>query len=50
MTPLDGRFVPGQEVDEAPWLPWDEASRVLTYDRDRSVLESADLKRGLPDA
>jgi 8-oxo-dGTP diphosphatase len=41
MTPVEqAQFVPGNEVDEIRWLPLGEALRVLTYDRDREVLEA----------
>jgi 8-oxo-(d)GTP phosphatase len=37
----DGRDLrPTQEVDEARWVPLDEARTVLTYDRDREVLDA----------
>ncbi|HUQ64480.1 MAG TPA: NUDIX hydrolase [Acidimicrobiales bacterium] len=38
MTPARGRFKPNHEVDEARWLPLEEASQLLTHDRDRDVL------------
>jgi 8-oxo-dGTP diphosphatase len=41
MTPVEGRFHPTAEVDELRWLPTDQAIRLLTYDRDRSILRSA---------
>ena len=31
--------MPGREVDELRWLPRDEAAALLTYDRDRDVLD-----------
>ena len=40
MTPVDGRFTPGPEVDEVRWLPLAEARALLTYPRDRSVLDA----------
>jgi broad specificity phosphatase PhoE/8-oxo-dGTP pyrophosphatase MutT (NUDIX family) len=42
MEALDGRDLrPTQEVDEARWFPLAEARDVLTYDRDRAVLDAA---------
>jgi len=40
MQPEGGRFRPSREVDEVRWLPVAEATGLLTYGRDRSVLES----------
>lgn len=40
MTPVDGCFSPTDEVDEARWLPLGHARDVLTYDRDRPVLDA----------
>jgi 8-oxo-dGTP diphosphatase len=40
MLALDGSFTPHDEVDAVRWLPLAEAADVLSYDRDRSVLES----------
>ena len=40
MTPVDGGFTPTAEVDEVRWLPVDEAKALLTYPRDRSVIEA----------
>lgn len=40
MTPVEGRFEATAEVDEARWLPLEEARAKLTYPRDRSVLEA----------
>ncbi|MDQ6909524.1 MAG: NUDIX hydrolase [Actinomycetota bacterium] len=42
MAPARGRFQPSHEVDEARWLPLAEASRMLTYDRDRSLLQAVE--------
>ena len=44
MKPLEGRFEPTDEVDEARWVPLDVAVRLLSYERDAEVLE------GLPKA
>jgi 8-oxo-dGTP pyrophosphatase MutT (NUDIX family) len=40
MRPLAGEFSPHAEVDEARWLPLEQARALLTYDRDRRVLDS----------
>lgn len=45
MEAVDGRFTPGDEVDELRWLPPDEAARLLTYPHDRALLATADLPR-----
>jgi 8-oxo-dGTP diphosphatase len=39
MYPREGSFTPHHEVDDARWLPLDEARRLLSYDRDRTVLD-----------
>lgn len=39
MEALGGDFAAGDEVDEVRWLPVDAASDILSYDRDRDVLE-----------
>jgi 8-oxo-dGTP diphosphatase len=39
MEPLEGEFAPNKEVDELRWLEPGEARELLTYDRDRDVLE-----------
>ena len=38
MEPLDGEFVPSDEVDEMRWLPTADAERVLSYEHDRELL------------
>ena len=38
MTPVAGDFSPNDEVDELRWLQFDDAHRLLTYDRDRELL------------
>ncbi|MGH9043457.1 MAG: NUDIX hydrolase [Acidimicrobiales bacterium] len=38
MSPMGGGFSPNHEVDELRWLSVPEASELLTYDRDRTVL------------
>jgi 8-oxo-dGTP pyrophosphatase MutT (NUDIX family) len=40
MHPREGSFTPHDEVDDARWLPLSEARRLLSYDRDRGVLDS----------
>ena len=35
-----GRFTPTEEVDQVRWLPIGEALRLLTYERDRTLLMS----------
>lgn len=40
MRVVDERgLVPSEEVDEARWLPLSEATTLLTYDHDRSLLD-----------
>jgi 8-oxo-dGTP diphosphatase len=39
MTVLDGRFDPNDEVDELRWLAVDRARALLSYERDRAVLD-----------
>ena len=39
MRALSGRFEPGDEVDDLRWLPPDDARRLLSYDRDREIVE-----------
>ncbi len=40
MTPVSGRFTPTDEVDEVLWLPVDDATAALSYDRDRPLLDA----------
>jgi 8-oxo-dGTP diphosphatase len=40
MHPVDGEAVPQAEVDDVAWLPVDEARHVLTWERDRAVLDA----------
>jgi 8-oxo-dGTP diphosphatase len=40
MRPLEGRFEPRSEVDEARWLQPGEAERALSWKRDVAVLRS----------
>ena len=43
MTPIeDAGFVPNEEVDERRWIPLDAVAAVLTYDRERAVIEQLD--------
>lgn len=37
----DAGFTPGDEVGERRWVPSGEAEELLTYERDRAVLERA---------
>ena len=39
MRAVDGRFQPNREVDDIRWLPLNAARRLLTYDRDRAILD-----------
>jgi 8-oxo-dGTP pyrophosphatase MutT (NUDIX family) len=43
MEPDGGELCPADEVDEARWVSYAEADRLLTYQRDRDVLRSAEL-------
>jgi 8-oxo-dGTP pyrophosphatase MutT (NUDIX family) len=38
MQPVEGTFEPDDEVDELRWLPFAEATRLLSYAHDRPVL------------
>ena len=40
MRPVSGDFRPSAEVDEVRWLPVDAAVEVLTYERDRPVVQA----------
>jgi 8-oxo-dGTP pyrophosphatase MutT (NUDIX family) len=40
MRPGGGRLEPDEEVDEARWVPIDEARRLVSYERDRGVLDA----------
>ncbi|CAN5816830.1 hypothetical protein BH23ACT10_BH23ACT10_00520 [soil metagenome] len=40
MRAVDGAFEHNREVDELRWLPLAAARELLTYDRDRDVLDS----------
>jgi len=41
MRVTEGKFVPNEEADSLAWLPFDLATKTLTYEKDREVLESA---------
>jgi 8-oxo-dGTP diphosphatase len=42
MTPAhEAEFVPNDEVDELRWVTPDEARELLTYERDRGLVEQA---------
>jgi 8-oxo-dGTP pyrophosphatase MutT (NUDIX family) len=43
MRPLGGSFAPHKEIDDARWLPADEAGDLLSYERDRALLRSVEL-------
>jgi 8-oxo-dGTP diphosphatase len=38
MRPVSGELRPANEIDDARWVPIDEAGSVLSYERDREVL------------
>jgi 8-oxo-dGTP diphosphatase len=40
MRPLDGAFSPHREVDEIRWAPLEAARALVTYDRDRDLLDA----------
>jgi 8-oxo-dGTP diphosphatase len=39
MTPIGGELAPTNEVDDARWVPLEDAADMLTYARDRELLE-----------
>jgi 8-oxo-dGTP pyrophosphatase MutT (NUDIX family) len=41
MEPVFGEFRPTDEVDEIRWLTREEAAELLSYDRDRVLLDAA---------
>jgi 8-oxo-dGTP diphosphatase len=43
MEPLDGEFVPSDEVDELRWLSPADAAALLSYEHDRELLREANL-------
>jgi len=46
MEAVSGEFAPNEEVDELRWVTLDEAFELLTWDRDRELI---DLLRLLPE-
>jgi 8-oxo-dGTP pyrophosphatase MutT (NUDIX family) len=40
MSPLDGQARPRAEIDDIAWLPLGEAEELLTWERDRAVLDA----------
>ena len=49
MTPVAGgspAFVPNNEVDEVRWLTTDDATALLSYDRDREILRELRVETG----
>jgi 8-oxo-dGTP diphosphatase len=40
MSPVNGQARPRAEVDDIAWLPTDEARQLLTWERDRAVLDA----------
>ena len=51
MTPVSGQVKGGFEVDQARWLPFEQARQMLSYQRDLPVLDAlpAALAAGDPD-
>lgn len=45
---LGGEFEANEEVDEIRWLPFDEATAIMSYDLDRQVLQKAQKRFGIP--
>jgi 8-oxo-dGTP pyrophosphatase MutT (NUDIX family) len=43
MEPVDGDFVPNEEVDETRWVPVAEARDLLTHEDDFRLIEEAGL-------
>jgi 8-oxo-dGTP diphosphatase len=39
MTPIGGTLGPANEIDEARWVPLQEAPMLLTYEHDRRLLD-----------
>ena len=39
MQVVSGTFTPNDEVNELRWVTVDEAAALVTYDRDRDVIE-----------
>ena len=40
MEPIDGTFVPAEEVDELRWLGFEAAEEMLSYDHDRELVRA----------
>src|SRR3954454_7882728 len=40
MEPVSGEFTPNDEVDEVRWVAPDEAGAVLSYEADRTLVDS----------
>ena len=40
MTPVSGEFEPNREVDELRWVTREEAQKMLSYRRDRAIVEA----------
>jgi hypothetical protein len=38
MTPIDGTLGPANEIDDARWVPLEEARMMLTQEHDRRIL------------
>jgi hypothetical protein len=38
MTPIDGILGPANEIDDARWVPLEEARMMLTQEHDRRIL------------
>jgi 8-oxo-dGTP diphosphatase len=41
MAPIEGVLGPANEIDDARWIPLEDAARLLTYARDRELLARA---------
>ena len=39
MTPTAGTLGPANEIDDARWVPLEEARMLLAYERDRRLLD-----------
>jgi 8-oxo-dGTP pyrophosphatase MutT (NUDIX family) len=40
MSVVEGELAPANEIDDARWVSLEEADRMLTYERDRSLLQT----------
>jgi 8-oxo-dGTP diphosphatase len=45
MRALSGSFTPHEEIDDARWVPVEDAAGVLTYERDRELLARSLVER-----